>query len=208
MKILHIDASAKHSESVGRPLTKRLAEGLARENGTIVRRDLGPDIPLLHPDLIAAVATPPAQRTPDQAQLAALPDRLIEELERTDAVVIGVPIYNFSVPAALKAWIDLVARARRTFKYTQDGPVGLLKDRPVFLVVTSGGTPVGSPIDFASPYMRQFLGFIGLHDVRTIDVGQLSKLGDAKVTEAKRAIDAAIETFHREVKPAASCAVA
>ncbi|MEM7678783.1 MAG: NAD(P)H-dependent oxidoreductase [Myxococcota bacterium] len=204
MKILHIDASAKPSESIGRPLTRRLAEGLSGSEGTIVHRSLGPDIPLLHEDLLAAVAVTPEARTPEQARLSALPDTLIEELENADAVVIGVPIYNFGVPGALKAWMDLVARARRTFKYTENGPVGLLKDRPVYLVITSGGTPVGSAADFAMPHIRHFLGFLGLHDVRLIDVGLLAKHGKAKIADAEQAIDDAIQTHRRLEKTSPS----
>ena len=83
--------------------------------------------------------------------------------------MIGLPIYNFGVPAAVKAWVDLIARARRTFKYTENGPEGLLTGKTAYIVVASGGTSVGTDIDFATDYMKFALGFVGIRDVRIID---------------------------------------
>jgi FMN-dependent NADH-azoreductase len=113
---------------------------------------------------------------------------LIAELEAADTIVIGVPLYNFGIPAALKAWIDLIARARRTFRYTEAGPEGLLKDKKAYLVVASGGVPVGSDYDFATGYLRHVLGFVGITDVTVIDAGQQMMDGDV-VNRATAAID-------------------
>jgi FMN-dependent NADH-azoreductase len=95
----------------------------------------------------------------------ALSDTLIEELEAADTIVIGMPIYNFGMPAALKAWIDLMARPKVTFAYTESGPVGLLNDKRAIVAVASGGVPVDSPADFATPHLRQVLRFVGIDDI-------------------------------------------
>src|SRR5690606_7995661 len=93
---------------------------------------------------------------------------LIGEIEAADTIIITAPIYNFSIPASLKAWIDQVARARRTFRYTEVGSEGLLKGKRVYIVFVSGGVPLGSEVDFASAYLRHILGFIGISDVEFI----------------------------------------
>jgi len=195
MKVLQIDASVRTEGSVSRPLTRRLATGLVgpRGEGNLTHRELN-DLPLLSAELLAAVAANAAERTAEQRALAALPDQLIEELEAADAVVIGVPIYNFGIPAALKAWIDLVTRARRTFRYGETGPVGLLADRPVYLVVASGGTALDSSVDFATPYLRHALGFIGLRDVRVIDATGVMVKGDAQVEAARTTVEQILAT--------------
>ncbi|MEM9054926.1 MAG: NAD(P)H-dependent oxidoreductase, partial [Pseudomonadota bacterium] len=101
-----------------------------------------------------------------------------------------VPVYNFGVPAALKAWIDLVARARKTFKYTETGPVGLLEGKTAYVVIASGGTPSGAQIDFATPYVRHVLGFLGIHEVNVIAADQLMTAGEEKVETATAQIEA------------------
>lgn len=103
----------------------------------------------------------------------ALSDTLVGELKSADTIVIGTPVYNFAVPAALKAWIDLVARARETFQYTEDGPVGLLQGKKAYVIIASGGTKVGSEIDFAGNYLKHVLGFIGITDVTIVAADQL-----------------------------------
>ena len=83
-------------------------------------------------------------------------------------LVIGSPIYDFSIPSVLKAWIDMIARARLTFRYTEDGVEGLLKGKKAYVIVPSGGVPMGSPMDFATPYLRHALGFVGITDVEFV----------------------------------------
>ena len=87
--------------------------------------------------------------------------------------MIGVPVYNFGIPASLKAWVDLVARARETFRYSENGPVGLLEGKKAYILLASGGTPVGSDVDFASNYLKFILGFLGITDVTVIAADQL-----------------------------------
>jgi FMN-dependent NADH-azoreductase len=116
----------------------------------------------LDTDWVTANFTPPEERGEAERAALAESDALVAELKAADVLVIGVPIYNFGIPAALKAWVDLVARARVTFRYTEQGPVGLLTGKRAYLAVASGGTPVGSAIDFATGYLRHVLGFLGI----------------------------------------------
>ncbi len=115
-------------------------------------------------------------------------DSLVAELKDADVLVIGVPIYNFNVPASLKAWIDMIARARLTFRYTENGPEGLLQGKKAYLVVATGGVPVGSPVDFATPYLKHALGFIGITDVEIIAADRLNSQADEAMDSARARI--------------------
>ncbi len=142
---------------------------------TVVERELTPaSMPHLSLDALGALMTPAEQRSTEQTASVAFGDRLIAELEAADTIVLAVPMYNFSVPSTLKAWIDHVARAGRTFRYTAAGPEGLLKGKRVFVVTGRGGFYSGdSPakvLDFQEPYLRGILGFMGLNDVTFIHV--------------------------------------
>lgn len=168
-KILKVDASARFEGSVTRELSALLADRLAGPDGAVVERDLAKTpVPQIDERWVGANFTPEDARNQDQKDSLALSDSLVEELKVADTLVIGLPIYNFGIPAAVKAWIDHVARARVTFKYTENGPVGLLENKVAYLVVSSGGTTVGSEIDFATGYMKHVLGFMGIHDVRIV----------------------------------------
>ena len=165
MTVLHIDSSARTTGSVTRDLS---AEIVGKIGGDVIRRDLKDALPQITEAWVGANFTPADQRDDLQRDTLALSDTLVKELQDADTIVIGVPIYNFGVPAALKAWIDLVARAGVTFKYSETGPVGLLEGKRAVLAIASGGTGVDSEIDFATGYMRHILGFIGIHDVEVI----------------------------------------
>ncbi|QFT30997.1 FMN-dependent NADH-azoreductase [Labrenzia sp. THAF82] len=173
--ILHIDASARAEGSVSRELTETLVKSMLEKckDTRVLRRDVSQGLPFLDEAWVEANFTDTASRTSDQRMKLALSDTLVNELKSADTIVIGTPIYNFSIPAALKAWIDLVARARETFKYTDNGPVGLLEGKKAIVVVASGGTKVGSEIDFASNYLKHVLGFLGITDVEVIAADQL-----------------------------------
>ncbi|MCA8883939.1 MAG: NAD(P)H-dependent oxidoreductase [Rhodobacteraceae bacterium] len=187
-QILHIDSSARQSESVTRELSQSIAERFAKDGGMIVRRDLSGGLPFIDAAWVGANFTPADQRSPEQVEKLALSEELVAELEAAEVIVIGVPIYNFNMPAVLKAWIDLVARAGRTFRYTENGPVGLLTGKRVILAVASGGTEVGSPIDHMTGYLRHVLGFIGLSDVEIIAADALAADAAAKLDAARAAI--------------------
>ena len=192
MKILHIDASARHEGSISRSLTADLVAALEdRHPGAeIIRRDLADGIPMINADWIAANFTPAEERTPTQRITLARSDALVAELKEADILVIGAPIYNFSVPTALKAWIDMIARARLTFRYTEKGVEGLLRNKKAYIVVPSGGVPVGSPVDFATPYLRHALAFVGIDDIEIVaatgadrDNGEALDQARAKIAE-------------------------
>ena len=133
--------------------------------------------------------TPEADRDATQRDTLALSDQLVAELKAADTIVIGAPVYNFGVPAALKAWVDLVARAGLTFKYSETGPVGLLEGKRAIIAVATGGTPVGSDIDFATGYLKHIMGFIGIHDVEVIAADRVMANGPEAVADAKAEIE-------------------
>ena len=170
-RVLRLDASMRQDGSVSRALTDRLLEGLRSRHGDVevTTRDLArTPVPQVDDAWIGSNFTDPDARTAEQRQTLALSDTLVAELQAADILVLGVPIYNFGVPAALKAWIDMVARARITFHYTPDGPEGLLTGKRAYIVTASGGTHVDSAIDFAIPYLRHVLAFLGITDVQVI----------------------------------------
>jgi len=190
VKVLRVDSSARAENSTTRKLTESLLAHLSEgHNLDVTLRDVAKGLPFVTPDWVGANFTDPAERDASQAKSLAESDALIAEVQAADVLVIGVPVYNFGVPAALKAWIDMIARARETFKYTENGPVGLLTNKKAYLVVASGGTEVGSAIDFATPYMKHVMGFIGITDVTVISAGQ--QMMDEKAAEkAEKSIEA------------------
>jgi FMN-dependent NADH-azoreductase len=168
--ILRIDSSARRADSVSREVGDEVVRRLiARSPGARVHRlDLAAGMPHIDEDWVGANFTPADQRSAVQRERLAASDEAVAALAGADAVVLTVPVYNFSVPSVLKAWIDHVCRAGLTFRYTAEGPKGLLADRPVYLVMASGGVPFGSPVDFASGYLRQVFRFLGIEDVRLV----------------------------------------
>ncbi|MBF9043475.1 FMN-dependent NADH-azoreductase [Rhodobacterales bacterium HKCCE4037] len=186
--LLRIDASARREGSVSRDLTDKVIARLAPKH--IITRDLGPGLPLIDEGWIGANFTKAEQRSPEQAETLALSDTLIAELQAADTLVIGLPIYNFGVPATLKAWVDQVARAGVTFRYTEAGPEGLLKGKRAIVVVASGGTEVGSAIDFATGYIRHVLGFIGITDVDFVTADRMMLDAEATLAIANRQVEA------------------
>jgi FMN-dependent NADH-azoreductase len=185
--LLHIDASARTQGSVTRELSARIVKQLG---GTVLRRDLTDALPQIDEMWINANFTPADARTDAQRATLALSDALVEELKAADTLVIGAPVYNFSVPAALKAWIDLIARAGLTFQYTENGPKGLLKGKRAIIAVASGGTEVGSEIDFATGYLRHIMGFVGITDVQIIAADRVMADADLAIAAAHKEIDA------------------
>jgi FMN-dependent NADH-azoreductase len=168
-------------------LASRLVEALAqtdraarpgRDEPVVITRDLARDpLPHLTAERFAALAAPADQRTPAQAQIAAESDALVAELQAAQTLVIGLPMYNFGVPSTLKSYFDHVARAGVTFRYTAQGPEGLLKGKKAYVVATRGGRYSGTPQDLQTAYVRQFLGFIGITDVEFVYAEGLA-LGD------------------------------
>ncbi len=190
IKVLEVSASARRSGSASRELSRDLINALDDRYGNVrtVRRDLSDGIPFVDEAWIEANFTPEESRTARHRDALSVSDSLVAELQAADVIVIGAPMYNFSIPASLKAWIDMVTRARLTFRYTENGPEGLLKGKKAYLVVATGGVPVGSPVDFATPYLRHALGFIGIDDVEIIAADRLNSQAEDSMDAARAAI--------------------
>lgn len=186
--VLHIDSSARTAGSVTRDLSAQIVGRLGAAD--VIRRDLAAPLPLLDGAWVGANFTPADQRSAEQKQLLALSDSLVEELKQADTIVIGTPIYNFSVPSTLKAWIDLVARVGVTFQYTENGPVGLLEGKRAIIAVASGGTQAGSDIDFATTYLRHVLGFIGITEVEIVAADAMAVDAEGALAKARSQIEA------------------
>lgn len=188
--ILRIDASMRVAGSHSRQLADQLIETISKPETQLVCRDLSEGVPLINEQWIGANFTDAEQRTDQQQQVLAVSDTYIAELEAADTLVIAVPIYNFGVPAAFKAWVDMVARAKRTFQYTENGPKGLLTGISAYVVVTSGGTQLDSDLDFVSAWIKQVLGFIGITDSQIIDASGLMMDEQQVLSNAKQQITA------------------
>ena len=171
MNILQLNSSARTENSHSTRLANSIVERLraSHTNATLTVRDLArTPHPALDEAALGALFSPADKRTPEQAARVAQDDALIAELMAADVIVLGVPMYNFGVPAQLKNWIDAVARAGVTFRYTEMGPVGLVQGKKVYVALTRGGLYRNTPADTQVPYLKTFLGFIGLTDVEFI----------------------------------------
>ena len=171
MNILQINSSARldasHSSRLAASIVERLRA--AEPEATLTIRDLGrTPHPALDEAALQALFSPAEVRTPQQAERVALDDALIAEIQAADVVVLGVPMYNFGVPSALKNWIDAIARAKVTFTYTDKGPVGLLTGKKVYVALTRGGLYRNTPADTQVPYLKTIFSFLGLTDVQFV----------------------------------------
>ena len=198
MKILQINASARREGANSTVVANRIVDRLKAANpgAAVTLRDLAvTPHPVLDEAALGALFTPADQRTPEQAARVALDDALIAEVQAHDAIVLGVPMYNFGVPVQLKAWIDAIARAGVTFRYTAEGPEGLLKGKTVYVALARGGRYRGTPNDSQVPYLKTVLGFLGLTDVRFVYAEGLAMGAEAfeqGMTEADADIAAAL----------------
>ena len=168
--ILLVSGSAQGTNASSFKVANQVIEKL---QATAVKiRDLSTGLPSIDHEWVTANFAEQASRTNEQKTRLTLSDELINEITWADILIIASPIYNFSVPSALKSWIDQICRASLTFNYTETGPVGLLRDKRAVLTITSGGVPVDSSVDFATPYLRQVLNFIGIKDIQTVGADQ------------------------------------
>jgi len=188
--ILRIDASMREAKSVSRRLADELIKALGGQlkDTEIICRDLTCGVGLVNDTWIDSDRTPEENRSQKQRVVLAQSDALVAELQAADDIVIAVPIYNFSVPAAFKAWVDLICRTGITFVYENDEPRGLLDGKRAFVVITSGGTIGGSKTDFTTDYIRHILEFVGITDVTIIDATGLSKGRSQIIAAASKAI--------------------
>lgn len=198
MNILQVNSSARIEGSYSTRLASALVERLRERHpqARVTVRDLArTPHPVLDEAALGALFTPAEQRTPEQAARVALDDALIAEIQAADVVVLGVPMYNFGVPAQLKNWIDAISRAKVTFQYTEKGPEGLLKGKKVYAVLTRGGIYRNQPSDSQVPYLRTVLGFLGMTDVEFIYAEGLAMGPEAEqkaLANARAEIDAVL----------------
>jgi len=186
MNILQIHSSARadgsHSSRLAHTIVERIRAALPDDvDAAITLRDLGrTPHPELNETALQALFTPAEQRTAEQADRVALDDALIAELQAADVVVLGVPMYNFGVPAQLKNWIDAISRAKVTFQYTAKGPEGLLKGKKVYIALTRGGQYRNTPADTQVPYLKTVLSFLGMTDIQLVYAEGLAMGPDAE----------------------------
>ena len=191
MNILKINSSSNLTTSTSRKYVDEVIAKIQSQGSDleVTERDVAySELPFLNESILDALFVK-GERSPEQQEALRLSDTLVDELVKADYIVIGAPIYNFSIPASLKAYFDLVARVGRTFQYTGNGPEGLLKDKKVFVIISSGGTAVGSAIDFSSKYIIHFLSFLGITDVEIISLDQLMIKQEESIKEVKNKIE-------------------
>ncbi|MBB6238395.1 FMN-dependent NADH-azoreductase [Pedobacter sp. AK013] len=180
MKILHLISSPRGEASFSVKLGNAIVEKLqvANPGSTVATRNLtNTPFPHLEEVHINSFFTPLENHTPELAEAVKHSNEAITELKNADAIVIGVPMYNFGLPSALKAWVDHIARAGQTFSYSENGPVGLIKGKKVYLAISSGGVYSDGPMkayDFTESYLKSVLGFLGMIDVTAYRVEGLS----------------------------------
>lgn len=196
-KVLYINSSVRNSGSLSRQLSGEFIAKwqAAQPADVIVERDLAANpVPHLSEEMMGAFFTPAEQRSPQAVELVKVSDQLVDELLAADVIVLAAPMYNFSVSSTLKAWIDHIARAGRTFQYTANGPVGLATGKKVYIFTASGGVYSEGPAaayDHLSTYLRAVLGFIGITDITFIHAEGVA-LGEAAVAATMSKSRAAI----------------
>ncbi|MBD3584677.1 FMN-dependent NADH-azoreductase [Salinimonas sp. HHU 13199] len=183
--ILVINSSLNEASGNSSKLTEKYIETLqASKSVSVTSRNLyASNLGHLEASEMEAWMTDADSRTDEQAKLAELSDTLIAEVQAADEIVIGVPMYNFGIPSALKAWIDRIARAGITFRYTENGPQGLLEGKKVTILAARGGQYVGTPMDTQTEYLKHFFAFIGITDIRFVYAEGLA-MGDEQASKA------------------------
>ncbi|MEE4246855.1 MAG: NAD(P)H-dependent oxidoreductase [Kangiellaceae bacterium] len=199
MNTLYIESSIFADNGVSSQLANELISQLEANGGVnLTKRSFASD-PIKHLDgeLIGAIMTDSAERSDEQAAIVAEADAYIKEVQDADTIILGVPMYNFSVPSQLKAWFDHIARAGVTFQYTENGPKGLLSNKKVYVLATRGGFYKDTPMDSQTPFVTTFMNFLGLDDVEFIYAEGLNVNEESKekaLTSAKQQIQQAVAT--------------
>lgn len=200
--ILHLDASPRATRSISRTLTKEFVSDwkAAHSNDTITYRDIGHyPVPFVSEEWIAAAFTPPAQHTPELTAAIRISDELIDEFLAADRYIFSIPMYNFSIPANFKAYLDQIVRVGRTFSVDETGYKGLAHNKKMTIITAQGGVySEGSPThayDLQSPYLRLIFGFIGITDIKFINADSLASGDDARnqaIANAQSALKTAV----------------
>ena len=189
MKIYQIDSSARKKGSTSRALAKKLLEKIKKPNDEVIYRDLDDEMLFVSGLTESGMKIPENERTEQHKKMFELSDKLVKELKESDVIIISTPIYNFGPPATLKAWSDLAARVKSTFKYSPEGKqIGLLENKKVFLVITSGGTKIGSKEDYLTPWLKHVLNFFGIKNIQTISADQMSINYEKSIKDAEMQI--------------------
>jgi FMN-dependent NADH-azoreductase len=187
--LLHLDASPRGDYSISRQLSTAAVKSWKDKNpgGKVIERDLTKtEMTFVDLDWIMGAFSAPDQHTDSHKRALAISDELVGELLAADVVVIGTPMYNFAIPAILKAWIDHVVRAGKTFNYTATGAEGLAKGRRVVVAAASGGSyDAASELEaynYEIPYLRHILGFIGITDMTFVQAGGTMRVAQGQVS--------------------------
>lgn len=204
MKILHVSCSPRGQASESNRLSQSIIGYLLKSDPTavLINRTVVGEGALSHVDEHYATSQ---QSSADVSQEGSISrsEELIQELKSSDVLVIGTPMHNFTVPSTLKVWIDHIARVRRTFNVSAQGKTGTLRDRPVFVAVSSGGRFSGERArqpDFLTPYLKAVLGMIGLHDLNFFTI-EGTALGPDAVAEARTQADQALQAYFSSFHP-------
>jgi len=200
--LLQINASIHGENGQSSQLASRFVAAWHQRNPQtrIVHRDLaGEPVPHLTAERFAAFLAAPQQRDAAQHAVAQYSENLIEEIKQADVIVLGLPMYNFGVPSQLKAYFDHIARAGLTFRYTAQGPVGLLGGKKVYVFAARGGLYAGSPLDTQTQYVRDFLRFLGIEDVEFVYAEGLAIDSESKESSLSGARAQIQQLFDRRV---------
>jgi FMN-dependent NADH-azoreductase len=193
--ILFVKSSLNGEQGQSTKLAQSLLENVAAKSTVnVVERDLAKDpLPHLTQAELIAWSTEVEQRSEEQHELAVLSDKLVDELYNSDSLVIAMPMYNFGVPSTFKAWIDRIARAGVTFRYSENGPIGLVKNKKVIVLAARGGIYQGTKKDSQTQYLKDVFAFIGIDDIQFIYAEGLNMAESDKRREAaQRAISSTL----------------
>ncbi len=191
MKIYQIDCSARKKGSTSRQLANKLLNRIRKPEDELVYRDLDDEMLFVSGLTESGMKIPENEQNENHKKMFELSNKLVMELKEADTIIISVPIYNFGPPATLKAWADLAARVKMTFKYSEDGErIGLLEDKQVYLIITSGGTKIQGNEDYLTPWLIHMLNFFGIKKIDIIGADQMAfdyeksiKLAEKKIEE-------------------------
>ena len=190
MKIYQIDSSARKQGSTSRALAKKLLDKIKKPEDEVIYRDLDDEMLFVSGLTESGMKISENEQTNQHKKMFELSDKLVSELKESDKIIISVPIYNFGPPATLKAWSDLAARVGQTFKYTEDGKrIGLLDDKQVYLVITSGGTKINSKEDYLTPWLIHMLNFFGIKNIEIIAADQMAFDYEKSIKDAEDQIN-------------------
>ena len=189
MKIYQIDSSARKDGSTSRALAKKLLDRIKKPDDEIIYRDLNDEMVFVSGLTESGMKIDEKDQNEHHKKMFELSDKLVKELKESDIVIISTPIYNYGPPATLKAWSDLAARVGETFKFREDGRrEGLLKDKQVYLVITSGGTKINSKEDFLTPWLVYMLNFFGIKKIDIIAADQMALDYEKSIKDAEAQI--------------------